>query len=268
VSFRTTNRTLLDGNARRRQRFRGALEAPLPLSPAAYVDRGNSIVAFVPLAAGIGGLTIGGGASELSTFAVVNLSSADVVQLRAARSAASLLPVLLYANSSGAVQLLECGDARCGGVNGLRRTFAARVDANTSLSLVTAQDTALIATWISGRSVVWQRCSRDSAQCQARVLVANASADVGIADAVAVESPVSGLAALAIVERNAKSGRTVLRLRQCALLDCTRFVGDYLGEPVPTGFRYVYTVLVGAIVGAVILCAIPVLFISRRHNIR
>lgn len=241
--------------------------APRIVAPDAYFFN-DTVVAFVPLARGIGGLQLNEAALRAFAIDDIELGTDDVVQLRAVRANMSPLPVLLYANSSGVVQMLQCDDTLCA-VNGTRRAFGRRFDRNTSLSIVATRNSSIVASWISQSNLVFVRCPK-SGSCAQRVLVANATGNVIVAvvDSVAVVSPVNGFPAFAFVESKPSTNQTVLRVRVCADDNCTAFVGDAVGRPLPTGYGYIYTTLVGAIIAVLLLCAIPVLFTARRHQIR
>jgi hypothetical protein len=267
VALRTANSEVLAAMRATNGTAAALIGAPRIVAPDAYFFN-DSVVAFVPLARGIGGLQLNEAALRAFAIDDIELGTDDVVQLRAMRAYQSPLPVLLYANSSGVVQMLQCDDTLCA-VNGTRRAFGRRFDRNTSLSIVATQNSSIVASWISQSNLVFVRCPK-SGSCAQRVLIANATGNVVVAvvDAVAVVSPISGFPAFAFVENKPSTSQTVLRVRVCADDNCTAFVGDAVGRPVPSGYGYVYTTLVGAILAVLLLSAIPVLFTARRHQIR
>jgi len=205
------------------------------------------------------------GNDSVRTFVVGGLATSDIVQLRAVQSVSDGNPVLLYANSSAALHFVSCGAATCGSVEDI--VLASGAATNATLSLISESDGAIVAAWISNFSLTWIRCPPNE-PCAPEVVFPAAAAVVGVLDAVAVESPNMSLIAFAIVESNRETGEALLHLRQCADTNCSHFAGDYLGEPVPTGFQYVDTVIVCTIIGLLVIYAIPVCITVRKHRIR
>ena len=222
-------------------------------------------VAFVPLRAGVAAVRLDDGA--LSVTAAANLSAAGgSASLRSVRATSDGLPVLMFANASSALFLATCADPMCSANTSVGQ-LSRVVDVDASMSLVATRDNAVAAVWVSNRRLQWLRCVGEE-QCGPRLLTASADNATGVDAVAAVESATSGVLALVYHELNRTSERGALRLRLCANATCERFVGDFVGAPVPTGFAYVSVVVLGAIVFCLVLCAIPACVLKRKHHLR
>lgn len=242
-----------------------ALRSLASVLPQFDVFDDNGTVAFVPLRDGVVGVRLAAGAAGLAVFAAANMSAAGGASaLRAVRAASDGLPVMLFATAERALYLATCPTVSCS-ANTSVSLVARQVDDAAATSLVAASDGAIIAGWITNRALLWLRC-RDPEPCTPRAIVLRQN-ETGVEGAAIVESPTPGIAALVYVERNRVSGLAALRLRQCANATCERFVGDFLGAPVPTGFLYASAVVIAVIFACLVLCAIPACVVSKKHHI-